>query len=254
MIEGLTTHLESWENDGWINIKNAKLFRKATHLMRHRSAKTTMQWVKGHNGDPGNKGSNTLAKQGANKRYPDTLNLEIPEEFDVQGAKLTTLTQATAYKGILEHKQNEPRNTTEKYLQLTQTAIKRITGEIETNATIWKNTRKKTIRPLVQQFIYKTLHRTHLVRKYWSNINGYEERETCRTCNETESMNHIPTQCKERNTQTIWRLAKSLWLHGNIPWPKITLGTILGCGSITLYPRRARTENQRQRKRHPSKA
>ena len=43
VIEGLTTHLESWENDGWINIKNAKLFRKATHLMRHRSAKTTMQ-------------------------------------------------------------------------------------------------------------------------------------------------------------------------------------------------------------------
>ena len=117
---------------------------------------------------------------------------------------MTTLTQVTAYKGILERKQNKPRNTTKKNLQLTQTAIKRITREIETNAVIWKNTWKKTIRPLVQQFIYKTLHGTHLVRKYWSNINGYEEWKTCRTCNETKSMNHILTQCKERNTQTIW--------------------------------------------------
>ena len=254
VIKGLTTHLESWENDGWINIKNAKLFKKATHLMRHRAAKMTMQWVKGHNGDPGNKGSDALVKQGANKRYPDPLNLEIPEEFNVQGAKLTTLTQATAYKGILERKQHEPRNTTEKNMQLTWTAIKRITREIETNTTIWKNTRKKTIRPIVQQFLYKTLHGTHLVGKYWSNINGYKEQETCRTCNKTESISHILMQCKEKHTQTIWRLAKSLWPHRNIPWPDITLGTILGCGSITLHPRRTRTDNQRQQKKRPSKA
>ena len=48
VIEGLTTYLESWENNGWINIKNVELFRKAAHLMRHRSIKTTMQWIKGH--------------------------------------------------------------------------------------------------------------------------------------------------------------------------------------------------------------
>ena len=50
IIKGLTTHLESWENDGWIRIKNTGLFRKAAHLMRYRSARTTMKWVKGHDG------------------------------------------------------------------------------------------------------------------------------------------------------------------------------------------------------------
>ena len=193
VIDGLTTHLESWENDGWINIKNARLFRKAAHLMRHRSTKTTMQWVKGHDGNPGNGASDALAKQGANKQHPDPLNLNILEEFDIQGAKLPTLTQATAYKGILEQKQHEPRNTTERNLQLTRTAIKRITGEIETNAAIWKHVRKKTIRPIVQQFLYKTIHGTHMIGGYWSHINGYEERERCATCNETESMSHILT-------------------------------------------------------------
>jgi len=67
VIDSLTTHLESWENDGWINIKNTRLFRKAAHLMRYRSTKTTMQWVKGHDGNPGNEASDALAKQGANK-------------------------------------------------------------------------------------------------------------------------------------------------------------------------------------------
>lgn len=61
-----------------------------------------MQWVKGHDGIEGNEGSDRLAKQGANKRLPDLLNLEIPTDFDIQGAKLPTLTQATAYRGILE--------------------------------------------------------------------------------------------------------------------------------------------------------
>ena len=105
IIEGLMTHLESWENDGWIGIKNAGLFRKAAHLMRYRSVRTTMKWVKGHDGIRGNEGSNTLAKQGANKQIPDPLDLAIPIDFDVPGAKLSSLTQATAYKGILEKKE-----------------------------------------------------------------------------------------------------------------------------------------------------
>jgi len=35
MTEGLTTHLENWENNGWINIKKAALFKKAAHLLLH---------------------------------------------------------------------------------------------------------------------------------------------------------------------------------------------------------------------------
>jgi len=213
--------------------------------MRHRSAKTSMQWVKGHNGNPGNEGSNALAKQGVNKRLPDPLNLDVPEDFNIQGAKLQTLTQSTTYKGILEQQHYEPRNTSEKNLQLTRMAIKRITGGIETNAVIWKGTRKKTIRPIIQQFLYKTIHGTHLVGRYWSHIDGYEERERCTTCNEMESMSHILTQCKEKNTQTIWRLAKALWPHNNIPWPEVTLGTILGCGNISPCPYRPGRNNRR---------
>ena len=47
-------------------------------------------------------------------------------------------------------------------------AVKRITGNSETSATIWQGTRRKTIRPIIQQFLFKTIHRTHLIGKYWT--------------------------------------------------------------------------------------
>ena len=80
--------------------------------MRHRSVRTTLQWVKGHNRIQGNEGSDALAKLGANKGHPDPMNLRIPIDFDIQGAKLLTLTQAMAYKGILKRKQPDLRQTT----------------------------------------------------------------------------------------------------------------------------------------------
>jgi len=99
-----------------------------------------MKWVKGHDGIQGNKGSDALEKQGANKQNPDPLDLVIPRDFNIPGAKLPTLTQATMYKGILERRKSEPHNTTEKNLKLTHRAIKRITRNSEMNAMIWQST------------------------------------------------------------------------------------------------------------------
>jgi hypothetical protein len=191
--------------------------------------------VKGHDGIQGNKGSDELAKREANKNYPDPMNLDIPDEFDIQGARLSTLTQATAYRGILEQKQPEIRQTTKRNVQLTCIAIKRITSKLETDSAIWNNTRKKTVRLLIQQFLYKIIHGTHMVRKYQRNINGYEERKTCMACNKMESMSHILMQYKEKSTQLIWHLTKNIWPHRNIPWPDITLEMILGCRSICMH-------------------
>ena len=209
-IEGLTTHLENWENDGWIDIKNADLFRKAAHLLRLRTAKTRFQWIKGHNGDQGNEESDSLAKRGATKQTIDILDLEIPIEFDVQGAKLATLMQAKAYRGILGKKKHEPRRTTERNFQLTREVISKITKEEETDASIWRGTRKTTIRPLIQQFLFRSMHGIYMVGKYWRNIPNCKERETCRICNTTDSMEHALTKCEDENTKKIWSLAREL--------------------------------------------
>ena len=37
-IEGLTKHLEEWEDTGWIELKNVVFFKQATYLLKRRSA------------------------------------------------------------------------------------------------------------------------------------------------------------------------------------------------------------------------
>ncbi|KAH9021126.1 ribonuclease H-like domain-containing protein [Lactarius deliciosus] len=150
VIEGLTTHLKNWENDGWIGIKNAELFKRAA-------------WVKGHAGILGNEESDKLAKEGAEKRDTDVLSLDIPTIFDIQGVKLETLSQAVAYKGIRLQQPAPPRPTMLRNLELTREALSIYSGEWETDETIWKSMRKRTIRLRVQQFLYKTAHSTQMI-------------------------------------------------------------------------------------------
>ena len=233
VIEGLTTHLNEWENRGWIGIKNANFFRKAAYLLRRRTAPTFFKWVKGHNGDPGNEQSDRLAKEGAEKDQPDDLPLDVPPEYDLQGAKLSTMTQALAYKGIRTRNTPPQRSTTMSNLGLIKLALKDFTLSHESSNTIWKGIRRKTIRPRVQQFIYKALHGAYKIGRYWSNIPGYEGRGQCPRCHTTETLDHILTSCTTDPVNTIWPLARETWPHAPELWPRPNIGLILGCGNLT---------------------
>ena len=144
-IEGLTENLPRWEDKGWIGIQNATLFKKAAFLMRKRTAKTSFQWIKGHSGDQGNEESDRLAKEGAEKNEPDPLDLSIPPEFDLQGAKIATLSQSTAYQGIRGRRVPHQREATDENLTRAKAALKEYNGVQETSETIWRGTRNPTI-------------------------------------------------------------------------------------------------------------
>ncbi len=112
--------------------------------------------------------------------------------------------------------------------------MEQISGTKETDTTIWKSTRKRAIRKRVQQFLFKTIHNAYMIGYKWSNIPGFEARASCPMCKETESMRHILIDCYSIAHHLVWAKAKELWPHGQQAWPDITIGTIMGIGSITL--------------------
>jgi ribonuclease HI len=150
------------------------------------------------------------------------------------GTLTTTLTESNpaAYKGILERKPPALRRTTLSNIQLTREALAAYHDNQETDHTIWNSLKNTAIRLRIRQFLYKALHGTQKIGDYWKHITGHEERQTCHSCNSTESMEHVLIHCRAPPTTIIWPLARQLWPHAPHLWPTPSLGIILGCGAI----------------------
>ena len=180
------------------------------------------------------------------KEEPDSLPLKIPKEFDLQGTKLSVLSQAIAYRGIRERKTKEPRPATNRDLDLIREAILEHSRNNKTNEVIWKSLRKCTIRIRVQQFIYKAINNTLMIEAKWVNIQGYEERGECKSCKVREDMSHILLTCKEPPIVIIWKLARQMWPHEEAHWPTLSLGILLGCPCLEANEASIRTRNNEE--------
>ncbi|KAA1473340.1 ribonuclease H-like protein [Dentipellis sp. KUC8613] len=239
VIDGLTEHLADWEDRGWIDVANAEYFEAAAYHLRKRSAPTDFEWVKGHNQNVGNDQADQSANRGARKQTPDEIDLSIPPAFKLQGAKLSTITQAIAYRGVRRklRAKDVPRRATVRNIGLAQAALKDLYGNSETAATIWKQRSHKDIRKPIQQFLFRALHSTYRLGQDWKHIPNYEERAQCRACgSDNESLQHILVLCPAETKELIWKLARDLWPHGDDAWPDLSFGALLACGNLTVQP------------------
>jgi hypothetical protein len=78
--------------------------------------------------------------------------------------------------------------------------------------------------------------------QFWEKMNNYEDRARCGPCNTIESPEHILTECKHSGQEIVWRSVRQIFEKRNIPWSRVTLGKILGCGIVNL-----KTENGKSR-------
>ncbi len=69
VLKGMTEWLEGWKAKGWRTaskqpVKNVDLWQKLDKLVADSELKIEWQWVRGHNGDPGNEHADSLANKG----------------------------------------------------------------------------------------------------------------------------------------------------------------------------------------------
>ncbi|KAL0058903.1 hypothetical protein AAF712_014385 [Marasmius tenuissimus] len=149
-IEGLTKHLESWKDRGYIGVENAHIIEVIAARLRARKARTAFKWVKGHTGDPGNEEADKLASLGRQKQQPDLIDMTIPPDLDISGAKLSKITQALAYRGIKNIKENtlkyqeaRDRTSIRKNLAKAKRATKNVARTAPSEKQLWNSLKNK---------------------------------------------------------------------------------------------------------------
>ncbi|EPQ51387.1 hypothetical protein GLOTRDRAFT_15264, partial [Gloeophyllum trabeum ATCC 11539] len=229
-------------------IENSTLFRATAYHLRIRSATTAFQWVKGHNGDPGNEAADALAREGAEKDQPDEIDLTVPANFALPGVKLSALTQHLAYEAIRARKHlayeairarkvatTQPRKHATYNISRMQDGLHDVTHSLEPAPQLWNSCRNLNLRPLVRQFLYKAIQRAHKIGDYWLPIAGYETRAICPTCEDcSDNLDHILLECLTPAREIVWMLTQDLWPDSFGPWPALNFGALLSCGKLAV--------------------
>ncbi|OSD02360.1 hypothetical protein PYCCODRAFT_396873 [Trametes coccinea BRFM310] len=251
-MESVTKYRKRNEDEGFITQQNATLTQALIGALLERQTTTAFRWVKGLDGHPANEAADKLAGLGARKNQPDKVDLRVSDRVRITGARLSTITQALAYRAIRSKKELSAsvRPSTQERIALIISDIEDEFGIQIAEAQLWKSLKKPTVSREARQWIWMTIHDGYMIGNRWMRPNMSDEmkaRGVCKTCTQTESMQHILFVCAAVGRETIWALLSQLWAStGNkelIPCWGNTLGA--ACAAILTEhgARKAPSEN-----------
>jgi len=127
-----------------------ELFQAIIAGIRERNANTHFTWTKKDLGDTCNNQADQLAKAGTKKPTTDLIDTTRPNWLTLFGAKLSTLTQRTAYKLIQHQKIYEEKYQTQLNQKATLKNLDTALGEEPQGchlniANLWRSLRNRDI-------------------------------------------------------------------------------------------------------------
>lgn len=156
VLDGLGGRFIRWENEGYFLISNNLVTQATIARFCARTTVTRLRWVKGHSRDPGNEGADRLARIASEKADPDIVDLIIPPELRVRGAKFAAMTQSKAYRIARMIKMQ-----TEAYqdkLDRGPTAVSERCRVGITREQLWTSICRKELNKSAQFFLWMLLH------------------------------------------------------------------------------------------------
>ncbi|KAK7019772.1 hypothetical protein VNI00_017938 [Paramarasmius palmivorus] len=230
------------EDQGYIGVKNGEIIRTTVAKIRQRQAETYLLQVDNKTATENDRTAKKKANEALESGTVNEANTEIPAQYCISGVKLKTITQRTATKAIriqkmrsVQRKNPEKlrRRKTKINSQLIRQAVATMNGKTPTDSQIWKSCKCPDIPMKIRQFMWKLIHDAQMVGDYWTGKSNVEDREMCKTCRVTETMEHILLKCKEPGQEEVWQLVGDLWnMKRAERWNGIDIGTILGSGLI----------------------
>ncbi|KAH9843024.1 uncharacterized protein C8Q71DRAFT_877817 [Rhodofomes roseus] len=234
LAKDMTTRLPRWEDRGWIGIAGSAVLRALVNHLRQRAPSSTDELTARNN-------AHDMAKKHFQEERMRPVDLSVNRAFELSGAKMTTLTQAIAYRGIRDNLRIHDRSRTATQVQRTIVNVKVGGTRAATPAELWTSIRHKDFHKKIVDFLWKCMHEAHKIGSFWSHIQGFESRADCPTCGCRESMQHIQAGCTARGQSIIWTLTKNIWSRRSKDWRQPTLDDILAAG-LGQYPRNVKTK------------
>ncbi len=251
-MESLTKWRQAHEDSGYITQRNSALTQVTVAKLRLRKAHTIFRWVKGHSNHPRNDAADALAAVSAAKPSGDTLDLVIPPQMRVTGAKLQKMTQRLAYLAIRARKDTKtvPRPSAVANLDRIATGIEAAYGTPLHDATIWTSLRTRHVSRAAAQYMWMAVHNGYMIGHHWLRPGMSDElqaRATCSACGERETMTHIIFECMAMGQETLWKLLEQTWSLTGAVWHEPSWGTTFGAACAvftdTAGRRQTATEN-----------
>jgi len=209
-----------------------------------------MNWTQGevkHTSNGSRATQTTLEMMGQTKKQvkghkddADSIELRIPEEHKLQGARLVIMTQNLAYDWITQLKKLRPiTRKGQENLKDTLDALEDLGSPRPTEQKLWKDLKYSKRRNNIGDWFWKLIHGRLRSGAYWKNFPGYEETVYCKHCQNLETMNHILFSCTTEGREHIWEMAEKLYelpmkTNNRLSWTVPSKALLRGFSSLKL--------------------